>query len=69
MTNNTFHNGDMHNVQHIQAMLERGVCELAHFFFHLSNKNKHSFNKKEEHLVNFDALNVLNKLSIVKISL
>ena len=34
LTNTTFHNGDMHNVQHSQAMLERGVCELAHFFFH-----------------------------------
>ena len=24
----------MHNLQHSQALLEREVCELAHFFFH-----------------------------------
>ena len=24
----------MHDGQHSQAMLERGVCELAHVFFH-----------------------------------
>ena len=23
-----------HSIQHSQAMLERGVCELAHSFFH-----------------------------------
>ena len=34
LTNTTFHNGGMHNVQDSQAMLERGVCELARFFFH-----------------------------------
>ena len=34
LNNTTFHNGGMHDVQHSQAMLERGVCELAHFFFH-----------------------------------
>ena len=26
----------MHNVQHSQEMLERGVCELAHFLFHFT---------------------------------
>ena len=26
----------IHCIQHSQAMLERGVCELAHSFFHLS---------------------------------
>ena len=36
LTITTFHNGGMHNVQHSQAMLERGVCELPHFFFHFS---------------------------------
>ena len=25
----------IHCIQHSQAMLDRGVCELAHFFFHL----------------------------------
>ena len=25
----------IHCIQHSQAMLERGVCELAHSFFHL----------------------------------
>ena len=25
----------IHCIQHTQAMLERGVCELAHSFFHL----------------------------------
>ena len=39
LTNTTFHNGGMHNVQHSQAMLEQGLCKLAHFFFHL----KHEF--------------------------
>ena len=34
LTNTTFNNGDMHNVQHFQSVLERGVCEPAHFFFH-----------------------------------
>ena len=33
LTNATFHKGGMHNVQHSQPMLEREVCELAHFFF------------------------------------
>ena len=33
MTKTTFHNGGMHNVKHSQAMLERGVCELAYIFF------------------------------------
>ena len=32
---NTFHNGCMHNVQHSQAMLKRGVCRLARLFFSL----------------------------------
>ena len=27
----------IHCIQHSQAMLERGVCELAHFFFHYNN--------------------------------
>ena len=26
----------IHRIQHSQAMLERGVCELAHSFFHLN---------------------------------
>ena len=26
----------IHCIQHSQAMLERGVCELAHSFFHFS---------------------------------
>ena len=26
----------IHCIQHSQAMLERGVCELAHSFFHIS---------------------------------
>ena len=26
----------IHCIQHSQAMLERGVCELAHSFFHCS---------------------------------
>ena len=34
----TFHNGGMHNVQHSQAMLERGVFELGHFVFHYQSK-------------------------------
>ena len=25
----------IHCIQHSQAMLERGVCELAHSFFHI----------------------------------
>ena len=29
----------MHNVQYSQAMLERGVCELAHFFFYLRKRD------------------------------
>ena len=39
LTNSTFHNGIIcvhHYVQHSQAMLERGVFELAHLFFHCS---------------------------------
>ena len=28
----------IHCIQHFQAMLERGVCELAHSFFHFSKK-------------------------------
>ena len=33
----------IHCIQHSQAMLERGVCELAHSFFHFKRKydNKH----------------------------
>ena len=27
----------IHCIQHSQAMLERGVCELAHSFFHLKH--------------------------------
>ena len=27
----------IHCIQHSQAMLERGVCELAHSFFHFSS--------------------------------
>ena len=27
----------IHCIQHSQAMLERGVCEFAHSFFHLTN--------------------------------
>ena len=27
----------IHCIQHSQAMLERGVCELAHSFFHYIN--------------------------------
>ena len=34
LTNTTFHNGGMHNVQHSQAIVERRVCVLARFFFH-----------------------------------
>ena len=30
----------MHNVQHSQAMMERGVCELGNFFFHYQSKKK-----------------------------
>ena len=36
LTKTTFHNGGMHNVKHSQAMLERGVCELAYIFFHFA---------------------------------
>ena len=32
MTNTTFHNGDVPNVQYSQTMFERGVGEAAHFF-------------------------------------
>ena len=28
----------IHCIQHSQAMLERGVCELAHSFFHMEMK-------------------------------
>ena len=28
-------------IQHSQAKLERGVCELAHSFFHFTNCAKH----------------------------
>ena len=41
LTNTTFHNGGMHNVQHSQAMLEQGLCKIAHFFFHLKLKSMH----------------------------
>ena len=47
LTNTTFHNGGMQNVQHSQAMLERELCELAHFFFHSSfSKYVISFQQK-----------------------
>ena len=29
----------IHCIQHSQAMLERGACELAHSFFHLDCLN------------------------------
>ena len=37
----------IHFIQHSQAMLERGVCELAHSFFHFRSGEKiFSSNKK-----------------------
>ena len=33
----------IHCIQHSQAKLERGVCELAHSFFHLQNFWCHDF--------------------------
>ena len=33
----------IHYIQHSQAMLERGVCELAHSFFLQNSKNKEIF--------------------------
>ena len=33
----------IHCIQHSQAMLERGVCELADSFFHFRNEKVQSF--------------------------
>ena len=41
----------IHCIQHYQAMLERGVCELAHSFFHYFNVGefwRFETNKKRE---------------------
>ena len=38
LTNTTFHNGGMDSVQYSQAMLERGVCDLALFFSSLPRR-------------------------------
>ena len=35
----------IHCIQHSQAMLERGVCELAHSFFHFSMLQISTFGK------------------------
>ena len=45
------YNSGMHNVQHSRAMLQRGVCELAHFFFHFSLTCMTDFNISGEDLV------------------
>ena len=46
----------IHCIQHSQAMLERGVCELAHSFFHLLIGIKFVrvlFSKKEQKFDNY----------------
>ena len=70
LTNTTFYNGGMHNVQHSQAMLERGVCELAHFFFHfnlmwnvcLCNTDVNLFSPSSSHSINQDLCQLSNIL-------
>ena len=61
----------IHCIQHSQAMLERGVCELAHSFFHYPKKFDvnfintfliHFYNHMEKNyciIVYFETLNFL----------
>ena len=47
----------IHYVQHLRVMLECGVCELVHSFFHLNKEMKYQLNstmvnkKKVSHLI------------------
>ena len=42
----------IHCIQHSQAMLERGVCELAHSFFHFTMATNSLIRTNYQHWLN-----------------